>query len=105
VALTTFIVVIVIENVYNFIVYFSSNTNQANGGCNHVTDNYWVNQAIWFVSRGSDTVLWIYPFMIMWIIQIRKDQTKVMVKKDRKEDYWNEIANQKKSKLSSTASL
>lgn len=74
VALTTFLVVIVTENVYNIIVFFANSTNE---NCNDVTNIWWLNQAIWFLSRGSNTVLWVYPFMIMWIVKIKKDRTKV----------------------------
>lgn len=78
-ALTTFIVVISIENIYNIVVFFLKSTFV---NCNNVTNNFWLNQAIWFVSRGSNTVLWVYPFMIMWIIKIKKDQNKVERKKN-----------------------
>ena len=40
VALTTFIVVIVIENVYNIVVFFANSTNK---NCNDVTDIWWLN--------------------------------------------------------------
>ena len=59
---------------------FFANSTSVN--CNNVTNNFGLNQAIWFVSRGSNTVLWVYPFMIMWIIKIKKDQNKVGRKKN-----------------------
>ena len=35
--------------------------------CNYVTDYYYLNQALWFSSRGMENLFWIYPFMyIFW---------------------------------------
>ena len=35
--------------------------------CAYVTKYYYLNQALWFTSRGTEHIFWIYPFMyIFW---------------------------------------
>jgi len=62
----TFLVVIIVSNVYDLGLYFGKNQ-----GCTRLFSNpsdYWLNQTIWFTQRGITDVFWIYPFMLlMWL--------------------------------------